>query len=244
MVVVAFVICFGFYWANADNWSTFLPYGFTGVLSGAATCFYAFVGFDSIATAGEEARNPARSIPVATSIAMVVVTIAYIGVSSSLTLMIPYTSINPDSAIPDAFAYNGAAWAKYIVALGALCGMTTTLFGGLFALPRCIYAMANDGLFFQAFGRVHEKTQTPIMNLIVCSVLTGLIAFLFDINKLVEFMSIGTLMAYTIVSASVIILRYQPTSKYRMGFEGLHDFSKDEAPVVLLVNNAKMFKLS
>lgn len=194
------------------------------MLTGAATCFYAFVGFDSIATSGEEAKNPARSIPIATLVSMGVVTVAYIGVSSALTLMIPYTDINPDAAIPDAFAANGAWWAKYIVAIGALCGMTTTLFGGLFALPRCVYAMSNDGLFFQVFGRVNERTQTPLVNLIVCSVCTGVIAIMFDIDKLVEFMSIGTLMAYTIVSASVIILRYQPTAKYNVSLQDLDNF--------------------
>lgn len=238
MVVVGFVVCFGLYWANLDNWTQyggFLPFGFKGVLAGAATCFYAFVGFDSIATSGEEAKNPARSIPLATSIAMGVVTVAYIGVSAALTLMVPYVDIKPDSALPDAFAHNGADWAKYVVALGALCGMTTTLFGGLFALPRCIYAMAVDGLFFQVFSYVHKQTLTPIINLVICSILTGIIALLFDISKLVEFMSIGTLMAYTIVSASVIILRYQPSHKYRVGFDGLEGFNKDTSQETLVI---------
>uniref|UniRef100_T1IVD2 Cationic amino acid transporter C-terminal domain-containing protein n=1 Tax=Strigamia maritima TaxID=126957 RepID=T1IVD2_STRMM len=216
LCVIAFVVCFGFYWAKTENWTDvpggFLPYGFGGVISGAAACFYAFVGFDSIATAGEEVKNPSKSIPLATMIAMSVVTLSYVLVSSALTLMVPYTHINPSAALPDAFSENGASWAKFVVTIGALAGMTTSLFGGLFALPRCVYAMATDGLLF----KIHPKTQVPLVNLIVCTVFTAILALIFDIEKLVEFMSIGTLMAYTIVAVSVIILRYQPSSNFQM----------------------------
>ncbi|CAL4219904.1 unnamed protein product, partial [Meganyctiphanes norvegica] len=223
LCVMLFVIVVGFYFADISNWESeesggnapggFVPFGFSGIIAGAATCFYAFVGFDSIATAGEEARNPARSIPIATIVSMAVVTVGYVLVSSALTLMVPYNTLNPAAAIPDAFSANGAWWAKYIVSVGALCGMTTTLIGSLFSLPRCVYAMAADGLLFSWLAKVNDKTQVPVITLAICGFLSALIALLFDIEKLVEFMSIGTLMAYTIVSASVIILRYQPASR-------------------------------
>ncbi|KAL3274702.1 hypothetical protein HHI36_016079 [Cryptolaemus montrouzieri] len=215
LCVMVIVIGVGFYYANWDNWTYvqggFLPYKFGGVIAGAATCFYAFVGFDSIATSGEEAKNPSFSIPVATIISMSIVTLGYVLVSAALTLLIPYYDINPNAALPEAFAHVGMHWVKYIISLGALCGMTTTLFGSLFSLPRCIYSMAQDGLLFQFLGNVNDKTQIPLTNLVISGVLTSLIALLFDLEKLVEFMSIGTLLAYTIVSASVIILRYRPT---------------------------------
>lgn len=223
LCVMLFVIVVGFYFADIANWESkesggnspggFAPFGFSGIIAGAATCFYAFVGFDSIATAGEEARNPARSIPYATIVSMAIVTVGYVLVSSALTLMVPYDTLNPAAAIPDAFSANGAWWAKYVVSVGALCGMTTTLIGSLFALPRCVYAMATDGLLFSWLAKVNDKTQVPVITLTLCGFFSALIALLFDIEKLVEFMSIGTLMAYTIVSASVIILRYQPASK-------------------------------
>ncbi|XP_069973702.1 cationic amino acid transporter 4 isoform X2 [Penaeus vannamei] len=216
LCVMAFVIVAGMMFADLENWNTdrgFLPYGASGVVAGAATCFYAFVGFDSIATAGEEARDPARSIPQATLVSMSVVTVGYIMVGATLTLMVPYYTLNPAAAIPDAFAAHGANWAKYVVSVGAICGMTTTLFGSLFSLPRCVYAMAADGLLFSWLARVSDKTKVPVITLILCGFLSALIALVFDIEKLVEFMSIGTLMAYTIVSASVIILRYQPSSR-------------------------------
>lgn len=214
--MIVFVSSFGFYWADYRNWTDyggFAPFGFSGILSGAATCFYAYVGFDSIATSGEEARDPSFSIPVATFVSMTVVSLGYICVSAALTLMVPYIYINPTAALPDAFAMHGVTWARIVISIGALAGMTTTLFGSLFSLPRGVYAMAQDGLLFKIFARVNEKTQVPLVTIGVCGMFSATVALFFDIEKLVEFMSIGTLMAYTIVSAAVIILRYRPTSK-------------------------------
>lgn len=215
VTVVIMVISLGFWYANPRNWSAaeggFFPYGFGGVVAGAASCFYAFVGFDSIATCGEEARNPTVSIPLATMLSLCIVTTAYVLVSAALTLMIPYYSINPAAALPDAFGALNMPWAKYFISVGALCGMTTTLLGSMFGLPRCMYAMASDGLIFSCFGKVNARTQVPLLNLFVAGLCSALLALLFDLEKLVEFMSIGTLLAYTIVSASVIILRYRPS---------------------------------
>ncbi|XP_043791454.1 cationic amino acid transporter 4 [Apis laboriosa] len=212
--VMGLVIGLGFAYAKLSNWGCehggFLPYGFTGVLAGAATCFYAYVGFDSIATSGEEARDPAYSIPRATLFSMTIVTVGYVLVGAALTLVIPYWKINPTAALPEAFSSIGIPWAKYVISIGALCGMTTTLFGSLFSLPRIMYAMANDGLLFGFLGHINNRTQVPVLNLAISGFLSALIALLFDLQHLVEFMSIGTFLAYTIVSASVIILRYRP----------------------------------
>ncbi|XP_033219861.1 cationic amino acid transporter 4 [Belonocnema kinseyi] len=212
--VMGLVVGLGIYYADLSNWSSedngFLPFGFRGVLAGAATCFYAFVGFDSIATSSEEARDPTRSIPIATALSMGIVTIGYVLVSASLTLTVPYWRINPTAALPEAFASKGIYWAKYVISVGALCGMTTTLFGSLFSLPRTLYAMATDGLLFGFLGRINARTQVPIVNLTISGLLSALLALLFDLQHLVEFMSIGTFLAYTIVSASIIVLRYRP----------------------------------
>ncbi|XP_076180588.1 cationic amino acid transporter 4 [Ptiloglossa arizonensis] len=214
LAVMALVIGLGITYADISNWSSekgsFLPFGFGGVLAGAATCFYAFVGFDSIATSGEEARDPGYSIPRATLLSMAIVTIGYVLVGAALTLVVPYYNINPAAALPEAFSSRGIPWAKYAISVGALCGMTTTLFGSLFSLPRTMYAMANDGLLFGFLGHVSERTQVPVFNLAISGSVSALIALLFDLQHLVEFMSIGTFLAYTIVSASVIILRYRP----------------------------------
>ncbi|XP_044728670.1 cationic amino acid transporter 4 [Chrysoperla carnea] len=213
LLVILLIITTGFYYATPQNWTrNFLPFGWSGVLAGAATCFYAFVGFDSITTSGEEAREPSVSIPFATIFSMGIVTISYILVSAALTLMVPFSQIHPTAALPDAFAAINHHWLKYMVSVGALCGMTTTLFGSLFSLPRCMYAMASDGLLFEFMSKINPKTKLPLYNLAIGGFLSALLALLFDLEKLVEFMSIGTLLAYTIVSSAVIVLRYRPIS--------------------------------
>lgn len=213
LLVICLVICLGFYHADLNNWSDkyhgFMPSGGYGVFAGAATCFYAFVGFDSISAASEEARDPSRSIPRATLLSLAIVSLLYTLVALALTLMIPYSSIDPVAALPSALGSVGADWAKYVVGVGAVCGMTSTLLGSLFSLPRCLYAMSADGLLFSFLS--NGKSQIPTANLFVSGFSSALVALFFNIETLVQFMSIGTLMAYAIVSAGVIILRYQPT---------------------------------
>lgn len=147
---------------------------------------------------------------------MFIVSVVYILVSSALTLMIPYVDIHPTAAFAMAFSEKSLSWAQYVVAVGALCGITTSLAGSMFAMPRCVYAMASDGLIFRTFARVNATTQVPVLAVAFFSFLAALIALFFDLETLVEFLSIGTLMAYTIVSASVTVLRYRPSHKIKL----------------------------
>ncbi|XP_067556076.1 cationic amino acid transporter 4 isoform X2 [Pseudorca crassidens] len=213
MVVILFIIILGFVLARSHNWGKeeggFAPFGFSGIMSGTATCFYAFVGFDVIAASSEEARNPKRAVPLAIAISLGLAASAYILVSTVLTLMVPWHSLDPNSALADAFYQRGYSWAGYLVATGSICAMTTVLLNGLFCLPRIIYAMAVDGLFFQAFAYVHPRTQVPLVGILVFGVLTVLVALLLDLEALVQFLSIGTLLAYTFVAISIIVLRFQ-----------------------------------
>ncbi|KAK2167791.1 hypothetical protein LSH36_24g12155 [Paralvinella palmiformis] len=237
LIVIAIIIVAGFMLADLSNWidpekGGFFPYGAVGTISGAATCFYAFVGFDSLSTASEETKDPKRSLPIAIIGSLVIVTSLYILSAMSLTLMVPYTDIDPVSAFTTAFVQRGNVWATYVVGIGTLFGLATVVMSGLYATPRILYAMSNDGLIFKFLGYMHPKTQTPIISIVITASVSSLIALFFELKILIELLSIGTLFCFTFVAASIIIIRYnEPTINFN---------STDDGAVVKEVNTEEL----
>ncbi|XP_045108340.1 cationic amino acid transporter 3-like isoform X2 [Portunus trituberculatus] len=193
-------------------WGTggFAPYGFSGIMEGAATCFFGFVGFDIIATTGEEAINPSRTIPLSIGISLFIIFLSYFGVSAVITLAFPYCVLDPDAPLVVIFDENHIGWeaAKIFVSAGAVFGFSASLFGAMFPLPRIIYAMASDGLVFRFLAQISKKFQTPTIATALSGIFAGGMAMFFELSSLVDMMSIGTLMAYTIVALCVLLLRY------------------------------------
>ncbi|KAL7306880.1 hypothetical protein TKK_0001040 [Trichogramma kaykai] len=229
LCVVLFVVIAGAFRADFGNWKLkftctsdkcpkgtggFAPFGVAGIIRGAAKCFYGFIGFDCVATTGEEAKNPQRSIPIAIVASLTVVFLAYFGVSTILTTVLPYYEQDTDAPFPYMFETIGWQWAKYLVSSGAICGLCASLLGSMFPLPRVIYAMASDGLIFKWMGKVSSRFHTPLMGTLSAGLLTGILAAIFNLEQLVSMLSIGTLLAYSIVAACVLILRYEESQSF------------------------------
>uniref|UniRef100_A0A5F5PTI3 Cationic amino acid transporter C-terminal domain-containing protein n=1 Tax=Equus caballus TaxID=9796 RepID=A0A5F5PTI3_HORSE len=224
LVVILFIIILGFVLARPHNWSAeeggFAPFGFSGIMTGAATCLYAFAGFGAIAASSVEARNPKRTVPMALAISVGVVAGAYILVSTVLTLLVPWHSLDPDSALADAFLQQGHSWAAFIVVAGAICAVITLLLNILLFLPRMVCAMSADGLFFQVFAPKHPRNQVPVVSTLVFGFLMAFLALLLDLQALVRFLSIGIMLELTVLTTSIIALRFRespPSSSQSSG---------------------------
>ncbi|XP_030573161.1 cationic amino acid transporter 3-like [Drosophila novamexicana] len=222
LVTISIVIVAGATKADIENWERtpsevpdghgtggFLPYGVVGVMAGAAKCFYGFIGFDCIATTGEEAVNPKRDIPLAILISLLIIFLAYFFMAVVLTMMMPYYHIDPFAPLTNAFAYVEMNAIKWCVTVGSLSALCTALLGAMFPLPRILYAMAQDGLMFHYFARIHPWTKTPMIATIVAGLVAAIIAMLLNLDQLIELGTIGVMLAYTIVAMGVVMMHYK-----------------------------------
>jgi APA family basic amino acid/polyamine antiporter len=202
------VIVIGAGYVETKNWSPYLPYGVTGVLKGSAYIFFAYIGFDSVSTHAEEARNPQRDVPLGILVSLTLCTILYILVAAVLTGMIPYDKIDIHAPVANAFKARGLPVAEFLISLGAVVGITSVLLVLLLSQARVLLAMARDGLIPRDFfAAVHPRFRTPHKATILTGVLVALVAAVFPLKLLADLVNIGTLMAFVIVCAAIIVMR-------------------------------------
>jgi APA family basic amino acid/polyamine antiporter len=230
VVIVLFVIAVGSFFVKSANWHPFAPFGFGGIsffgktlfgqtspdgtalgmLAGAATIFFAYIGFDSVSTHAEEAKVPHRDVPIGIISSLVVSTVLYIAVSAVLTGMIPRERIDINAPVSNAFAQVGLPWAQFIISVGAVAGITSVLLVMMLSQPRVLLAMARDGLVPTGFfGAVHEKFRTPWKSTILTGLFVAIMGALLPLRVLAELVNIGTLLAFVIVCAAVLIMRFK-----------------------------------
>jgi APA family basic amino acid/polyamine antiporter len=208
LVVVLFVIVVGAAYVQVENWQPFLPYGIPGVLKGSAYIFFAYIGFDSVSTHAEEARNPQRDVPIGIIASLTLCTLLYILVAGVLTGMVPYHQIDIDAPVAHAFGARGLPVAVFLISLGAIVGITSVLLVLLLSQARILLAMARDGLIPRNFfGAVHPRFRTPHKATVLTGIIVAIVAALFPLKLLADLVNIGTLMAFVIVCAAVMVMR-------------------------------------
>jgi basic amino acid/polyamine antiporter, APA family len=212
LAAVLFFIVVGVKYVDPGNWSPFMPYGFSGMMTGAAVVFFAYIGFDAVSTTAEEAQNPRRDLPIGIIASLIICTILYLLVSGILSGIVPVVQYKSDpqflnAPVGYALARIGQDWAAGLVSAGAVAGITSVLLVMLMSQPRIFFSMSRDQLLPAGVSKVHPKFRTPYITTIITCTIVSLVAGFVPIQILGEMTSIGTLFAFVVVSLAVIVLR-------------------------------------
>ncbi|MBI2827712.1 MAG: amino acid permease [Acidobacteria bacterium] len=220
IAAVLFFLVSGSWYVRPDNWTPFMPYAWSGVMTGAAVVFFAYIGFDAVSTTAEEAKNPRRDLPIGIIASLVICTILYVAVAAVLTGIVPVVEFRQDAQFlnaPVAYALSviNQDWAAGLVSAGAVAGITSVLLVMLMSQPRIFFSMSRDGLLPRGVSKVHPRFQTPYITTIITCLIVALTAGLVPIQVVGEMTSIGTLFAFVVVSMAVIVLRIARPDAHR-----------------------------
>jgi basic amino acid/polyamine antiporter, APA family len=215
VAVLALFVGFGAHYINTANLHPFIPpntgqfgsFGWSGILRGAGIIFFAYIGFDAVSTASQEARNPGRDIPIGILASLAICTVIYIAVGLVMTGLVPYAKLNVASPIAVAVEATGLTWLAPIINIGALCGLSSVILVNMLAQSRIFYSMSRDGLLPPLFARLHPRFRTPHVTTAITGVVVAIASGLFPITVLGLLVSMGTLLAFAIVCTGVLILR-------------------------------------
>jgi len=205
--IVLVVIAVGSFYVEPANWNPFMPFGFHGVMGGAALVFFAVFGYDTLTTAAEEAKNPQRDLPRAVIISLTIALLLYIGMSLVITGMTSYETLNNAAPIAKAFADIGLKWIILVISIAAIAGILSVLFSFMLACSRIWFSMSRDGLLPTWFAKVHSTYKTPYRPTIIIGVISALVAGFTPIHEVAELVNIGTLSAFILICSSIIVLR-------------------------------------
>jgi amino acid transporter len=206
VAVIILVIIVGFFYVQPENWTPFLPNGFTGVLAGVSAVFYAYIGFDAISTTAEECKNPQRDLPRGMLYALLICTVLYILIALVLTGMVNYKELNVPDPLAFVFDRINLNWIGYIISISAVIATTSVMLVFQLGQPRIWMSMSRDGLLPKAFGRVHKKYHTPAFATIVTGILVAVPTLFLPGSLVTDLTSIGTLFAFVLVCAGVLTL--------------------------------------
>jgi basic amino acid/polyamine antiporter, APA family len=220
LAAVLFFIFAGFSYVKPENWSPFAPYGWSGIMTGAAVVFFAYIGFDAVSTTAEEAKNPSRDLPIGIIMSLVICTLLYLLVAGILSGIVPVVTLKGDAQFLNApvgyaLALIGQDWAAGLVSAGAVAGITSVLLVMLMSQPRIFFSMSRDNLLPAGVSKVHPKFQTPYITTIITCVVVAIAAGFIPIQVVGEMTSIGTLFAFVVVSLAVLVLRVKRPDAHR-----------------------------
>lgn len=242
LAIIVLVILVGAFYIDIDNWSPFMPNGFSGVMGGVAAVFFAYIGFDAVSTLAEESKNPQRDLPRGMIYSLVICTVVFVILALVLTGMVSYTELNVSDPLAEVFSKKGVKWMLFIVSIAAVVAMTSVILVFQMGQPRIWMSMSRDGLLPKKFASIHPKYKTPGFSTIMTGLVVGIPLFFTNPKFVLDFTSIGTLFAFVLVCGGVLTLpRRDKATKEKGRFHLPYINGKFIVPFIILLTFILIF---